>query len=81
MLCYLLICARLTFKLAILFKSITNTTTSLMHPTPAKLGEYGITGYTLSTQSTRKLVFYCNLSSIFTTNHHFCLLNIYFQLF
>ena len=44
-----------------------NTTTSLMHPTLAKLAEYGVTAYTLSANSTGKLAFYCNLSSIFNT--------------
>ena len=34
-----------------------NTSTSLMHPTPGKLIEDGITAYTLSTNSNRKLAF------------------------
>ena len=67
------------FKLVILFQFTSNTTSSFMNPDPAKLAEGGITGYTLSGNSTRKLVFYCNLSSIFTTEHHSYLLKIYSQ--
>ena len=42
-----------------------------------KLTENGNTANTLSANSTQKLVFYCNLSNIFTPNHRFCLFNIY----
>ena len=58
-----------------------NTTTSLMDSTPAKLAKNGITANTHTTISTKKLVFYCNLFIIFTTNHHFCLLHISLQPF
>ena len=54
----------------------TSNTTSFMHLTPAKLAEGGITACTLSASRARKLAFHCNLSNIFTTNHHFGLLNI-----
>ena len=43
----------------------------------AKLAEDEITGYILSADSTRRLAVFCNLSSIFTTNHDFRLLNFY----
>ena len=50
-------------------------------PSPAKLAENGITAYRLSANSTGKLVFICNLSGIFITSHHFCLLSFYSQPF
>ena len=53
-----------------------NKTTYLMQPTFAKLAEGGITANTFSLNSARRLVFFCNLSSIFSTNHHFHLHNI-----
>ena len=48
-----------------------------MHPTPLKVVEDGLTAYTLSGNSPRKLVFFRNLSNIFTTNHNIGLPNIY----
>ena len=42
------ICTRLAFTLAILFHFPSNTSTHLMHSTPPKLAEDGITAYTLS---------------------------------
>ena len=62
-------------KLAILSQLTSNTTTSLIYKTPAKLAEDGITTKTLSANSTRKFSFYCNVSNIFTTNLYFCLFN------
>lgn len=41
----------------------------------------GINAYALSTNSTRKLAFHCNLSSIFTTNGHFLSLTLNFNSF
>ena len=75
----LLICTCLAFELVILFQFTSNTTTSHMHPTPTKLAEDGITAYTFSANSTRKLACFGNHSSIFTTNDQVHLLNIYSQ--
>ena len=58
-----------------------NTTTSFLQPTPIKLTEDGITAYTISKSTTKKLAFFFNLSRIFTTDDHFCLCNIYSQPF
>ena len=52
-----------------------------MQPTPAKLVVVGIPAHSLFANSTRKFAFYCNLPSMFTTDHHFCLLNIYSRSF
>ena len=72
-------CTCLTFKLAILFQFISDTTKCFMNPTPAKLAEVGITNYILSENSTKNMPssFFYNFSSIFTTYHHF--FNIYPQ--
>lgn len=41
---------------------------------------FWITSYTLSARNTRHFAFFCNVCSIFTTDHHFCL-NMCSQLF
>ena len=74
---FFLICTCLVFKLAILFQFVSNITRSFMQPTSAKLAEDGITAYALPANSTWNFAFYGNLSSIFTTNHHFDFLNTY----
>ena len=60
--CLFAICTCLTFKLAIFFKFTFDTTTSLLHPTPAKLTLDGITAYSRSANSIKKLAFFSNLS-------------------
>ena len=64
------------FKLAVPFQCTSENTTSIMYPTSGKVGHNGITTYTISANRTRKRAVFCYFSSIFTTNHYFCLLKI-----
>ena len=64
----LMILSCLTFEVIIHFQFTENITASLMHSTYAKMAVCGITPYTLTANSKRKLAF---LFSILTTNNHF----------
>ena len=66
----------MTFKLSFPFWFTSNTTTSLITPTPLKLDENEIITHTHSANTTKKLAFFCNFSSIFTANHQFLLFSI-----
>ena len=59
----------------------TFTTVSVKHTSPPKMAEDGITAYTFLQTVQEHFAFVCNLSSIFTANHHFCIINICSQPF
>ena len=64
-----------TFKLIILFRSVSKTTTALMDSKHAKPAENGIAPFIILTAyCLRKPRFFSNLSSFLTTYYYFCLL-------
>ena len=83
--CYLNL-TNIAFKFIILFQFTSNTITFVMHPTLAKLAENRITVYTFTSNQTKKIPFFPNLSNLsktflalLATDHYFHLFYIYSQ--
>ena len=55
----------------------TFTCVSVKLTSPTEMAEDGITAYTFLQTVQEHFAFVLNLSSIFTANHHFCIINIY----